>query len=369
MEPKIYLVGGAVRDKVLGREVNDLDYVVVGGSPEWMEERGFKKVGKDFPVYLHPETGYEYALARQERKSGKGYHGFEVKYDSSVTLEDDLMRRDLTINAMAYDEETGRIIDPFGGMDDLRSKVLRHTSDAFAEDPLRVLRLARFAARYSFTVAPETVRLAKKIVPELAHIPKPRIWTELSKGLKEPNPMKMVNVLQDVGAAEKKPVSEYIGRIWVDFATMERHRDLPFDVKFLLMMDTDSDPSLSIPSRLTKLMAKSREFKVYMSMPHLKESQRIDPETVIDLIKSTKSLHQSEIDTIVQAIRIEIEHISKTTRGFYSRFDENYDLFVRSREAVKALDMRSITEGQPDPKERAESAIREAVFEIFKEKK
>src|SRR5689334_20867662 len=155
---KLYAVGGAVRDELLGLPVKDRDYVVVGSTPEEMERRGYKPVGKDFPVFLHPRTHEEYALARTERKSGRGYKGFTVYAAPDVTLEDDLRRRDLTINAMAKDDH-GRPIDPFHGQRDLEQKVLRHVSEAFAEDPVRILRVARFAARLGFAVAPETLEL------------------------------------------------------------------------------------------------------------------------------------------------------------------------------------------------------------------
>src|SRR3990170_6010589 len=176
---KIYLVGGAVRDKLLGLPVKDRDYVVVGGTPDEMVAKGFKPVGADFPVFLHPVTKEEYALARTERKSGHGYKGFKVYSAPDVTLEDDLRRRDLTINAIAEDDQ-GRIIDPFGGAEDLRRGVLRHVSPAFSEDPLRILRVARFAARFAgrgFRVAPETNELMRKIVKsgEVDHLVAERV--------------------------------------------------------------------------------------------------------------------------------------------------------------------------------------------------
>ncbi|PZP51201.1 MAG: multifunctional CCA tRNA nucleotidyl transferase/2'3'-cyclic phosphodiesterase/2'nucleotidase/phosphatase, partial [Azospira oryzae] len=155
---KVYQVGGSVRDELLGLPVQDRDYVVVGATPEEMERRGFRPVGKDFPVFLHPETHEEYALARTERKVARGYKGFEIYASPDVTLEQDLARRDLTINAIAKDEE-GRIIDPFGGVADLKAGILRHVGPAFVEDPVRILRVARFAARFDFQVAPETLAL------------------------------------------------------------------------------------------------------------------------------------------------------------------------------------------------------------------
>ena len=178
---KIYRVGGSVRDELLGRPVVDRDYVVVGATPEEMLARGFRPVGRDFPVFLHPETNEEYALARTERKSGRGYHGFTFHATPDVTLDADLARRDLTINAMARAED-GTLIDPFGGEADLRAGILRHVGPAFAEDPLRVLRVARFAARFAFAVAPDTERLMRTISAsgELAALTAERVWQELA---------------------------------------------------------------------------------------------------------------------------------------------------------------------------------------------
>lgn len=204
---KTYLVGGAVRDKLLGYPHQEHDWVVVGATPEEMRAAGFKPVGKDFPVFLHPHTNEEYALARTERKSGRGYHGFNFYCDPSVTLEQDLARRDLTINAMAADSE-GALIDPYGGRRDLEQKMLRHVSPAFAEDPLRILRVARFAARYrhlGFRIAPETVELMRKIVAdgEVEHLVSERIWKETERALGEPNPEIYFRTLQQCGAAQR----------------------------------------------------------------------------------------------------------------------------------------------------------------------
>jgi len=198
---RVYRVGGSVRDELLGRPVADRDYVVVGATPQIMVASGFRPVGRDFPVFLHPETHEEYALARTERKSGTGYRGFAFFASPEVTLEDDLARRDLTINAMARADD-GTLVDPHGGERDLRQGVLRHVSPAFAEDPLRVLRVARFAARFGFDVAPETAALLRAIVAggELATIAPERVWTELAKGLGEARPSRMLDVLRACGA-------------------------------------------------------------------------------------------------------------------------------------------------------------------------
>ena len=199
---QIYLVGGAVRDALLGQPVTDRDWVVVGATPQEMTARGFRPVGKDFPVFLHPQTQEEYALARTERKTALGYHGFVFNAAPDVTLEQDLARRDLRINSMAQDA-SGQLIDPFGGQQDVRRKVLRHTSSAFAEDPVRILRVARFAARLSdFTLAPETLLLMHGMVAggEVDALVPERVWQELAKGLMEDHPARMVDVLQQAGA-------------------------------------------------------------------------------------------------------------------------------------------------------------------------
>jgi len=198
---KVYAVGGAVRDRLLGREVADQDYVVVGSSPEEMAALGYRPVGRDFPVFLHPETHEEYALARTERKSGRGYKGFEIHASPDVTLEQDLARRDLTINAIAQ-EPGGRLIDPHHGEADLRAGILRHVGPAFVEDPVRVLRVARFAARFGFAVAPETLELMREMVRngEVDHLVAERAWQELAKGLMEAAPSRMFAVLRECGA-------------------------------------------------------------------------------------------------------------------------------------------------------------------------
>jgi tRNA nucleotidyltransferase (CCA-adding enzyme) len=207
---KIYAVGGAIRDTLMGLPVHDIDYVVVGSSVEEMIAQGYRPVGKDFPVFLHPETQAEYALARTERKTGKGYKGFLFYADPTITLEQDLERRDLTINAMAQEvgadgKWLGPILDPYNGQDDLASKIFRHVSDAFAEDPLRLLRIARFAARFpEFTVAPETMDALQAIVRsnELSALSAERIWQELARGFTARKPMRMFQVLLDADAAK-----------------------------------------------------------------------------------------------------------------------------------------------------------------------
>src|SRR3984885_7196916 len=201
---KTYLVGGAVRDRLLGIPVKDRDYVVVGATPDEMLRQGYTPVGKDFPVFLHPQTHEEYALARTERKTGRGYHGFVFQADATVTLEQDLARRDLTINAIAEDEH-GALTDPYEGVRDIEARILRHVSPAFVEDPVRVLRVARFAARFAplgFTVADETMALMQQMVRdgEGDHLVPERVWAETRKALGEAQPSAFLRVLRECGA-------------------------------------------------------------------------------------------------------------------------------------------------------------------------
>ena len=204
MSSAVYLVGGAVRDELLGVAPKERDWVVVGGTPDELLNRNFRQVGASFPVFLHPDTGEEYALARTERKQGHGYHGFAVDFHPGVTLEEDLSRRDLTVNAMARDED-GRLIDPFGGQRDLEQRVLRHVSPAFSEDPLRVLRVARFAARFAefgFQVHDSTMELMREMVAsgELEHLVPERVWAEFAKAMSCAQPDVFITVLRESGA-------------------------------------------------------------------------------------------------------------------------------------------------------------------------
>ena len=203
---KTYLVGGAVRDRLLGAEAAEKDWVVVGSTPDEMLDRGFRQVGASFPVFLHPKNGDEYALARTEKKQGHGYHGFKVDFHPGVTLEEDLQRRDLTINAIAQDEH-GSLIDPYGGLQDLEKKILRHVSGAFVEDPLRVLRVARFAARFAplgFRVHASTMQLMREITRsgELQYLAAERIWREIEGAMQTSRPSEFVRVMRECGALE-----------------------------------------------------------------------------------------------------------------------------------------------------------------------
>jgi tRNA nucleotidyltransferase (CCA-adding enzyme) len=232
-----YMVGGAVRDALLGLPVNDRDWVVVGATPQEMITGGFLPVGRDFPVFLHPQTREEHALARTERKTARGYHGFAFYAEPDVTLEQDLARRDLTINAIAQDEQ-GRLIDPFHGQRDLQAKVLRHVTQAFREDPVRILRVARFAARFTeFSVAPETVALMREMVEagEVDALVPERVWQELARGLMERQPSRMFEVLRECGALAR--LLPEVDRLWGVPQRVEYHPEVDTGVHLMMVLD------------------------------------------------------------------------------------------------------------------------------------
>jgi len=252
---EIYLVGGAVRDELLELPVQERDWVVVGATPDELLKRGYRQVGADFPVFLHPETHEEYALARTERKTAPGYHGFTVHSDPSVTLEEDLRRRDLTINAMARDEQH-RLIDPYGGQKDLERRLLRHVSPAFGEDPVRILRVARFAARYArlgFTVAPETVSLMATMVTdgEVETLVAERVWSELVRALGESTPTRFFEVLRECGALARI-LPEVDGLFGVP-QPAEHHPEVDCGVHTLMVLEQSARLSDSAEVRFAAL--------------------------------------------------------------------------------------------------------------------
>ena len=249
-----YVVGGAVRDELLGFAVKDKDFVVVGSTPEAMLAAGFKPVGKDFPVFLHPKTHDEYALARTERKTAKGYKGFVVHASPEVTLEEDLARRDLTINAIAKDD-AGKLIDPFNGLADIQAKILRHVSDAFAEDPVRILRAARFAARFTdFNVAPATMILMRQMVEagEVDALVSERVWQELAKGLMEEKPSRMFDVLRECGALQR--ILPELNRLWGVPQPANHHPEIDTGVHTMLVVDYAASQNFSLAIRFSALM-------------------------------------------------------------------------------------------------------------------
>jgi tRNA nucleotidyltransferase (CCA-adding enzyme) len=251
---KNYVVGGAVRDELLGLAVKDRDWVVVGATPEEMVKRGFRPVGKDFPVFLHPDTQEEYALARTERKTAPGYHGFVFHTAPDVTLEQDLVRRDLTINAIARADD-GALTDPFDGQADIRDRVFRHVSNAFAEDPVRILRLARFAARFAeFTVAPETAALMRQMVEhgEVDALVPERVWQEIARGLMESTPSRMLAVLRDCGALAR--IMPELDALWGVPQPALHHPEIDTGVHMMLVVDYAASRGFELVVRFAALM-------------------------------------------------------------------------------------------------------------------
>ncbi|MNR80697.1 Multifunctional CCA protein [compost metagenome] len=251
---KTYIVGGAVRDELLGVPVKDRDYVVVGATPASMIAQGYTPVGKDFPVFLHPKTHAEYALARTERKTEPGYKGFVFHTDAEVTLEQDLIRRDLTINAMAKDED-GSIVDPFGGQRDLQQRIFRHVSPAFAEDPVRILRIARFAARFpEFVVAAETNALMQDMVKagEVDALVAERVWQELARGLMEVQPSRMFAVLRDCGALQR--ILPELDVLWGVPQPAQYHPEIDTGVHIMLVIDYAASIQADLPVRCAALL-------------------------------------------------------------------------------------------------------------------
>jgi tRNA nucleotidyltransferase (CCA-adding enzyme) len=260
----VFVVGGAVRDALMGQPVSDRDWVVVGSTPEAMSAQGYVPVGKDFPVFLHPQTREEYALARTERKTARGYKGFAVQADPGVTLEEDLARRDLTVNAMAVPEAlahaapdawAGQIVDHYGGQSDLQAKVLRHVTEAFAEDPVRILRVARFAARFGdFSVADETMVLMRQMVEdgEADHLVPERVWQELAKGLMSERPSRLFEVLRACGAL--KVLLPELDRLWGVPQRPEYHPEVDTGVHMMLVMDMAARLDMPLAVRVACLM-------------------------------------------------------------------------------------------------------------------
>jgi tRNA nucleotidyltransferase (CCA-adding enzyme) len=282
---KSYVVGGAVRDELLGLPVKDRDHVVVGATPEQMAAAGYKPVGKDFPVFLHPQTHEEYALARTERKSGRGYKGFTVYAAPDVTLEQDLARRDLTINAIAKDED-GRLIDPFHGRRDLEDGVLRHVSDAFDEDPVRILRVARFAARFGFRIAEETMRRMKSMVAsgEADHLVPERVWQEFAKGLMEDKPELMFAALEACGLR---------ARLLPELAKLPARFAGPLPVRFALLCWPLEEAAIRALCERLRVPNEERELAVLAS--RLKNSLGADrPGPLLNLLKRADAFRRPE---------------------------------------------------------------------------
>ena len=289
-----YIVGGAVRDALLGLPVSDRDWVVVGETPEAMVAAGFRPVGREFPVFLHPQTNEEYALARTERKSGRGYRGFTVYAAPDVTLEDDLARRDLTINAMAR-EPGGRLIDPFGGERDLHAGVLRHVSDAFAEDPVRILRVARFAARFAFRIADETLALMGRMVAagETEDLVPERVWQELARGLAEPHPERLLDALEACGALEHLLPGALAAR---EALARAASAGAPLTVRFALIGWHAAEADLAARCERLRVPNAERELALLATRQRaaLEAAASASPEALLALLKAADALRRPE---------------------------------------------------------------------------
>jgi len=338
---KIYIVGGYVRDKLLGVPSKDRDFVVVGSSVEEMLSLGYEQVGSSFPVFL--KNGEEYALARTERKVGVGYQGFEVNTDLYVSLEEDCLRRDLTINSMAIDPDTNEIIDVYGGRRDLELKLLRHVSDAFGEDPVRVLRTARFAARYNFSVHPDTVELMTKVAPELNHVPQDRIWKEIEKGLAERHSSKMFDVLESCGALEQQCMLPYRSELRnLLLSGCDDHTPLQTKLCFITDQFNDTDyAKLRIPTEYHRI-CKAFNSPVHQTLWYW------DSSSTADKVRALTTLRSFTDATVLRGL---LEAIEKE-REIECEEPKNYitTLVLADLAKLKTIDVERITKLVSNPK-------------------
>ena len=394
---KIYSVGGAVRDQLLGLPVADRDYVVIGATPEHMVAQGYKPVGKDFPVFLHPQTHEEYALARTERKTARGYHGFAFHAAPDVTLEQDLARRDLTINAIAQDEH-GTLIDPHHGAADIQLRVLRHVSPAFAEDPVRILRLARFAARFAslgFTIADETLQLMRGMVAhgEADALVAERVWQELSRGLMEANPSRLFETLRDCGAlarvlpevdalfgvpqtaAHHPEVDTFVHVMMViDYAARQHYA---LDVRFAALthdLGKGTTPRAEWPRHIAheersvglveklcerlRVPAECRDLALVMAKQHgnIHRAAELRPATIVQILQSADAFRKPErFARLLQAC----ESDSRGRLGFSERPYPQAERMAAALKAAAAVDSGAIAKQHSEPT-RIKDAIHQA---------
>ncbi len=394
---KIFTVGGAVRDELLGLPVADRDYVVIGATPDDMIALGYKPVGKDFPVFLHPRTHEEYALARTERKTARGYHGFAFHAAPDVTLEEDLARRDLTINAIAKAED-GTLIDPYHGAADIKAHVLRHVSPAFAEDPVRILRLARFAARFSnlgFTIADETLQLMRGMVAngEADALVAERVWQELSRGLMEARPSRMFEALRECGALAR--VLPEVDRLWGVPQTAAHHpevdtfvhvmmvvdyaasRNYPLDVRFAALTHdlgkgktpreewprhiAHEERSVDLVSAMCERLrvpAECRDLALVMARQHgnIHRAAELRPATIVQILQSADAFRKPErFARLLQAC----ESDSRGRLGFNDRPYPQAERMAVAFKAAAAVDAGAIAKQYEDAR-RIKDAIHQA---------
>ena len=397
---RVYVVGGAVRDGLLGLPVQDRDHVVVGATPEEMVRLGFQPVGKDFPVFLHPRSHEEYALARTERKTARGYKGFQVHCAPEVSLEDDLIRRDLTINAMAMDA-SGALIDPHGGQADLAARIFRHVSPAFAEDPVRILRLARFAARLpDFSVAPATLELMRAMVAagEVDALVPERVWQELARGLMAAVPSRMLRVLRDCGALAK--LMPELDRLFGVPQPPQHHPEIDTGAHILMVIDRAAADGLGLAGRWAALLhdlgkgitpaeywpkhhgheakgvppvralsdrlrapADCRDLAILAAREHgiVHRARELRPETIVELLERSDAFRRP--DRFAELLRV----CAADARGRLGNENDDYPqagLFAAALAAARAVDAGAIA--QASAPERIRHAIHRARTEAVK---
>lgn len=352
---KIYEVGGAVRDRLLGATPKDVDYVVVGASPEEMVAAGYLQVGADFPVFLHPQTHDEYALARLERKTGVGYNGFSVDI-KGVTLEEDLSRRDLTINAMARAAD-GTVIDPYGGQADLANKTLRHVSLAFCEDPLRVLRLARFRARFGpdWAIAEETRALLEQMVHQgdLDALTRERVWVEFEKGFREPHPHLMVQTLRELAVFDRESFSEYKALASTDLAQLAQAADAGLSVaaRVALSMPRSWTAAQAKESRIPSDVREAAQGVERAMSAGAQQFAAWPAERKLDLLERLDVLRRADcFDVVCEALGLQAPDAARAMQ--------------QAREQLRSLDQRKAIEGLKDPQD-IKAAIRSARLQVL----
>ena len=337
-EMTCFMVGGCVRDELMGREPNDIDYVVVGSNPEFMINNGFKQVGADFPVFLD-ENGDEFALARTERKTGRGYHGFETVFDESVTLEQDLFRRDLTVNAMAKDSESGEIFDPFSGQSDIESKTLRHVSTAFAEDPVRILRLARFNAKFGsdWHIAPSTKSLVATMIDDgaLDDLTPERVWKEVEKAMETDSPWVFFDALFELGA---------LGILAPELATVDlediervlkHHKSTDAEVNFAKVMAMIPNPE-DVQSIMTRWKLSNNVCKLITLRRNIAWIQFFHE-------SKDKQLNLGDVVSMLDNNAMNEEWIVRASNGIKQNF---VDRIIDSLDAIKGVNFMSLSEEQ-----------------------
>ena len=399
-QAKTYLVGGAIRDRALGLEVADRDWVVVGSTPEEMLELGYVPVGKDFPVFIDKDSGEEYALARTERKTAKGYQGFQFNAAADITLEQDLERRDITINAMAESTD-GTLIDPHNGMRDLKGGIIRHVSDAFVEDPVRVLRVARFAARFKFTIAPDTQQLLKTMVAngEVDALVPERVWAEMSKALNTDYPQLFFQTLLDCGALKR--VLPEVDALFGIPQTAKYHPEIDTGVHTLMVMEQaarlSKDPLVRfaalvhdlgkavtpknvLPSHrgheksglplIKQMCARLRIPRKYQSLAlvvaeyhlHMHKMMELRPETVLKMLEKTRSINDTQR---AQQVALCCIADAKGRKGLEDKDYPQADLFLQYQRVAAAVDSGEIAADLSDGKE-IQKAIHQARVRAIK---